>query len=77
MKFLITRTSQSSHYDTPPCEGAMLVNTRPYKWGIEFETLDDFLAFCKKQKHQVIIGTPFDPSDYSDIELEIYDDYRE
>lgn len=76
MKFLIKRTSQSFG-DVSPCDGAMLVNTQPYEWGIEFKTLDGFLAFCKKQKHPVIISTPFDPSDYSDIELEIYDDYRE
>ena len=82
MKFLVKRASQIYGDESAPCEGATLLNPQREewdvpRWGIELETLGDLLAFRKKQKAPVIIGEPFDKSDYSDIELEIYDDYRE
>lgn len=82
MRFLVKRTSQGWGDVSAPCKGATLLNPQRKewdtpKWGIELETLDDLLDFCRKQDHPVIIGKPFDESDYSDVELEIYDDYRE
>lgn len=82
MRFLVKRTSQCWGNVSAPCEGAELLNPEREKWespqwGVELDTLEDLLEFYRKQKSPVIIGKPFDKSDYSDIELEIYDDYRE
>lgn len=82
MRFLVKRTSRIYGDESSPCEGAKLLNPQrdtweEPQWGIELETIDDLLDFYRKQKHPVIIGKPFDESDYSDVELEIYDDYRE
>ena len=82
MKFLVTRTSAIYGDCTPPCEGAVLLNPDRESWepplyGIELDTLEDLMAFKESVKYPVIINKPFDKSDYADVELEIYDDYRE
>lgn len=82
MRFLVKRTSQGWGDVSAPCKGATLLNPQRKEWdtpewGIELETLEDLLHFREEQKCKVIIGKPFGESDYSDVELEIYDDYRE
>lgn len=84
MKFLVKRTSTGwlTTYNDPPCDGAVLLNPDMEEmecpaWGIEIESLEALVAFMESVNNPVIIGKPFDKSDYADVELEIYDDYRE
>lgn len=84
MKFLVKRTSTDwlTTSNDPPCDGAVLLNPDREKWespawGIEIESLEALVAFKESVKNPVIIGKPFGKSDYADVELEIYDDYRE
>lgn len=84
MKFLVKRTSTGwlTTYNDPPCDGAVLLNPDREEgempaWGIEIESLEALVAFMESVKHPVIISEPFGKSDYADVELEIYDDYRE
>lgn len=82
MKFLVTRTSAIYGGCTPPCEGAVLLNPDRETWepplyGIELDTLEDLMAFKERVGYSVIVGKSREESDWSDVELEIYDDYRE
>ena len=84
MKFLVKRTSTDwlTTSNDPPCDGAVLLNPDREKWespawGIEIESLEALVAFKESVKNPVIIGKPFGKSDYADVKLEIYDDYRE
>ena len=79
MKFLVTRTSAINGDltdNTPPCEGAVLLNPdreiwEPPLYGIELDTLEDLMAFKERVGCSVIIGKPFDKSDYADVELPV------
>lgn len=89
MKFYISRTSDFSG-DNKPCDEAICLNpNRNPDWelcvyGIEFNSLEDLLAFKKRIGEEIIIKERDDSSpnawdkDFSsEYEIEIYDTYRE
>jgi len=82
LKFYIRRTSQ--YWDTtPPCDRAVRLNPNKEEWedtawGIEISTLEELIELKNKVKSPIIVGrSNGDTCDYSEYELEIYDDYRE
>lgn len=84
MKFLVKRTSTDwlASAGDPPCEGAVLLppGSGPHKtikWGIEIKDLEGLVDFMTKQGHPVIVSKLKHEHGYADVELEIYDDYRE
>lgn len=85
MKFYISRTSDYCG-DNKPCDEAICLNPdRNPDWelgayGIEFNSLEDLLAFKKRIGEEIIIKERDDVQckDFSsEYEIEIYDSYRE
>lgn len=88
MKFIVSRTGQSSRDTSAPCEGAVREQiTRRYlhsgelgeriteEWVTEIDDLVALMAFCDAHGECIIDSG----STYSDNlpSIEIYDDYRE
>lgn len=75
MKCRITRTSNSGSNEQPCSEAVYARNGKKdeYDWFVEFNDLDELMAFCV-QYGEVIVS----PSTGDDVwGLEIYDYYRE
>lgn len=78
MKFYISRTSNIE----PPCDEAVLLNpNRDKEWedavyGIEINTLKELLTL-KEKYGDIIIEKTYKDESYSNLEIEIYDDFRE
>lgn len=79
MKFYVSRSS--STYEIP-CEEAVLLNPNRNKgwedavYGIEINTLEELLEFRDKYD-DIIIRETYNDKSYSELEIEIYDYYRE
>lgn len=90
MKFYISRTSDFCG-EKKPCDEAICLNpNRNQDWengvyGIEFNSLEDLLAFKKRIGEEIIIKerddiphpNTWDKDFSSEYEIEIYDSYRE
>lgn len=82
MRFIITRTSRYIYSEENPCDGATKEKIftdwkEPVEvtaWFKEINTLEELLAFIKKNG-QIVIGKSYQNKKY--LEIEIYDDYRE
>ena len=81
MKFYVSRTSLMFD-EEQPCEGAILLNPDYDKtedspiWGIEINDLDELIKF-KREYGSIIIKRTYNNPEYSELEIEIYDDFRE
>ena len=81
MKLYLTRTS-GYYEDTPPVEGAVLLNPVREEWddrlfGIEINTIEELVELMKEVNHPIILEHTYNDKEYSPYELEIYDNYRE
>ena len=90
MTFKITRSSESSHSNTPPCDFCREVEVSgvckdgvtiaKYKvWVKDINTLEGIMAFARNEGCSLII-TPEDKDEWlkpTFPEIEIYDGYRE
>lgn len=77
MKARITRTGWYGLVDRkdktkPPCDGCVF-DTDKQCWFIEVETIDDIFNLPEHEK----VISPADEDDDFDMEIELYDDYRE
>lgn len=83
MKFLVSRSSDIYGENTAPCDGAVLLNPSREEWetplySIELGSLESLLDFCKQQRYPVIVShCRNQEAGLPDVELEIYDSYRE
>jgi len=75
MKFIVSRASDYSDSDKPPCEGAIFERkdeeTDEHFWSIEIKTLEELLEFTQKNQGKIILG--LDPPWF----INIYDYYVE
>jgi hypothetical protein len=80
MKFIVSRTSQHSHF-AQPCEEAVQENfTSPYAatvWTIQIDSLDSLLALSTKYKCMLVLFPVHHYYSNGLPTLELYDDSRE
>ena len=81
MNFIITRSSDIFG-EKPPCENAKLLNPNAKPWedrtyGITIDSLEELIKLKEEVGHSIIISNYLEESDFADMEIEIYDTYRE
>ena len=82
MEFIITRTTDWLSEDKP-CEKAELIKNEKYykEWKIEINNLEELIQLMKDVDEPLVIQNRFymfgKPQDGIELEIEIYDDYRE
>ena len=81
MNFIIIRSSDIFS-EKPPCENAKLLtpDAKEYEdktYGITINSLEELIKLKKEVGHSIIISNHFGEHDFADMEIEIYDTYRE
>ena len=82
MEFTITKSSEWIS-EIKPCKNAELIkNEKQYKeWKIEINTLEELIQLMKDVDEPLVIQNRFymfgKPQDGIELEIEIYDGYRE
>ena len=75
MKFIVSASN-----GRPIADGIKIVGKDEYGdyiYGIEINTLVELIEFKKKVDCGIIISDTYEENDYSDLEIEIYNGYRE
>lgn len=81
MNFIITRSSDIFG-EKSPCDDAKLLNPNAKPWedrtyGITINSLEELIKLKEEVGNSIIIGNYLGESDFADMEIEIYDTYRE